>query len=170
MTTDKPNEVRPLTLSAFCKLWTCDAEIEQVGPFRYVVWEPLNAPFPADARPSCCYISDIVFYDVTGNKRLGECKCHAINSPFPDLVYLQRHNVWATMGLGTVIHREGVGWCVRREAWTNDRYARSINFGWKVWEGLNERPWWMVRVVHWGNWHTWRHGVIYWRGSPRWEW
>ena len=48
--TDHP---RPLSLSAFAKLWHCDAEFEPDGDSVHWVhvWEPLDVDAPPDARP-----------------------------------------------------------------------------------------------------------------------
>jgi hypothetical protein len=137
---DPMNHGRPMSLSAFCKCWHCDAEFERDGDSEHwvIVWEPLDTDAPADARPYVYGSGEIDFYDRTGNidfyDRTGyrmlarRVRYHCLNDSFPNLL-LMSDGVWREAGLGSVVHRDG-RWWVRSRAADNTRAARMMNAGW----------------------------------------
>lgn len=93
-------------------------------------WEPLQVDLPASARPSCCYVNSIIFYDRTGNKMLKDHVRHfGFMGPHPHLLYLS--GKWREVINGRVEYRDGQ-WYMRWGVATNTRFALLLNAGWEA--------------------------------------
>lgn len=120
---------KPMSLSAFAKLWRCEAEFEPEGEAGtwWVVWEPLDTAAGEDARPSI-FGDRVCFYDRTGNRKVESyVPFHDLDDPFPNLLLLG-DGVWREVLSGRVVYRDG-RWYMRWLAATNTRAARMMNAG-----------------------------------------
>ena len=121
---------KPLSVSAFAKLWTCDAEFTPVEGSKHSVhvWEPLDTVAPEDARPYVNGSGEIAFYDRTGNKVIEyRVRCHDFGGTYPNLILLGG-DVWREIFPGSVVRRDG-RWVIRRHAADNTRAAAMMNAG-----------------------------------------
>lgn len=127
MTTTAPggSEVRPLSLRALAWLYDCEAENTRVGRHGADIFEPLDLPAVRDARPSCCYISEVWLYSSDGNTLLGKTKTHDMNHPFPLMLRLSDGR-WYERASGRVTwYRDR--WYMKHTAYANTRTARWLN-------------------------------------------
>ncbi len=121
-------EPKPASVSAAFKCWyvnsgeyTPDERIKNWG----VYWEPLQVDLPESARPSCCLINSIIFYDRTGNKLLKDyVKHYGFMGPSPHLLHLE--GKWREVFNGRVEYRDG-HWYMRWGVATNTRLAQMLN-------------------------------------------
>jgi hypothetical protein len=125
------SHARPMSLSAFAKLWHCDAEFQADGDSKHwvVIWEPLDVTAPPDARPHVYGMGEISFYDRTGNALIvRRARYHDLNDTFPNLL-LMSDGIWRESMPGEIVYRDGRWWHRFRGA-DNTRAARMMNAGW----------------------------------------
>lgn len=119
--------MKSLSLNRFATLWDCECDFEWHCQQQCYAWEPLDIDAPHDARPSCFLGNRVSFYDVTGNKPLGELTHRDLQGVAPTLMLL-RDGTWVEVLSGRVLYRAGK-WCMRWLCAKNTRTARMMNAG-----------------------------------------
>jgi hypothetical protein len=120
--------MKPMSCKLFAQLYFCEAEWEPDGANCVHIWEPLDVDLPEDAKPHCCLVNEIQFWDKTGNKNL-----LAHNARHHDIagciVYLHGTSTWWKVASGTCVYRNG-RWYMRWWAHKHDRESKMMNEGW----------------------------------------
>ncbi len=125
-------EPKPVSCRGFAHLYFAEGEWEPNGRCSIYLYEPLSIEAPADARPSCCYSTEVHFYDCTGNKFLGKVRTHSFMGWSPTLLLVDGTGLWWEVGGGTVVYRNG-RWFMRWTLYRNSREAYGANVGMLGW-------------------------------------
>lgn len=120
-------DMKPMSLRAYAKLWDCEGEWTKEGRNSVHVYEPLDLPAIEDASPYCWGLRNVTLYSKDGNTKLAEVETKDLNQGFPTLLRLP-DGLWYEVASGSCVWHEGL-WCMRWLAYKNSDLCKLLNRG-----------------------------------------